>query len=125
MRYFTPVQDRYRILPQDAEVAGVPMKAGQRCQFLPASGNRDETAFKDPDEFLLTRGDGGKHLSFGYGIHFCVGAGLARLEAHTALRILLSLMTGLRLTEGHPIAWTPHTHLRSLAALWLDFDTAI
>ncbi|WP_067821769.1 cytochrome P450 family protein [Actinomadura kijaniata] len=83
---------------------------------LPAA-NRDPARFPDPDRLDVTR-DAGGHLAFGHGIHFCVGARLARLEAEIAFRHLLDRFPGLRLArpdEGLP--WRPSFRIRSLDAL--------
>ncbi|MGK5558089.1 cytochrome P450 family protein [Actinomadura kijaniata] len=83
---------------------------------LPAA-NRDPARFPDPDRLDVTR-DAGGHLAFGHGIHFCVGARLARLEAEIAFRRLLDRFPGLRLARpGEDLPWRPSFRIRSLDAL--------
>jgi cytochrome P450 len=88
LRYDTPVQLASRVVMADVELAGVPVGAGNRVVAYLGSGNRDAERFADPDRLDLTRGDSAP-LSFGGGIHYCLGAPLARLEAQIALPALL------------------------------------
>ena len=73
----------------DAELAGTPIAAGDTLALLLGSANRDERRFAEPDRFDLRR-EGGGHLAFGWGTHFCLGARLARNEAGAALGALLA-----------------------------------
>jgi cytochrome P450 len=81
--------------------------------------NRDPEQFDDPDRLDIRRGDN-RHVAFGVGIHFCVGAALARLEASVALPALAQL-PGLRLAADEPV-WQANTNLRTLDSLVLEFD---
>ena len=87
LRYEPPIQFLRRRTRREVEVAGVGIPAGAQVLALLASANRDEQQFPDPDSFSVTRNPT-KHLSFGFGSHFCLGAHLARMEA----RILLETM---------------------------------
>jgi cytochrome P450 len=122
LRYFTPVQGRYRAAMADTEIRGQAVRGGDRLQFLLSSANRDDAVFADPDVFDFRRPNARAHLSFGYGVHFCVGAELARLEAREALKLLLPAMPNLRLKPGFVPTWAKHFHLRSLTSLDLLFD---
>jgi cytochrome P450 len=82
----SPVQARY--VTADVEHYGVTVPAGSTILLLTASANRDEREFPDPDTFDVRRKPG-QHLTFGYGIHFCLGAALARLEGRVALQEVL------------------------------------
>ncbi|WP_320068792.1 cytochrome P450 [Micromonospora sp. RTGN7] len=84
LRYDSPSQMMARTLTADTDLHGTRLPAGARIALLPASANRDDRAFDDPDRFVLDR-DGGKHISFGYGPHFCLGAALAQVEITVAL----------------------------------------
>ena len=88
LRYTTPVTHILRVAKQDGELHGHKIKRGQRVVNWNISANRDETAFKQPDAFDLTRTPN-DHLAFGHGEHFCLGANLARLE----LRVILEEAT--------------------------------
>ena len=89
-----------------ALVAGVPIPANNLVSAIIGSANRDETHFTNPDAFDLDRRDE-RHLSFGFGRHFCLGSHLARLEARTALGALLDRLPRLRIDpDGTPPAIT-------------------
>jgi cytochrome P450 len=84
LRYEAPGPQIARYMPQDAEVYGQTVPAGSVMMFLVGGANRDERHFDDPDRFDIHRKID-KHLTFGYGIHYCLGAALARLEGRIAL----------------------------------------
>ena len=84
LRYEAPSPVQARYIQQDVEHHGQKIAAGNVMVLLTAAGNRDERHFPDPDRFDIER-DIDHHLSFGYGIHFCLGAALARLEGRIAL----------------------------------------
>ena len=89
LRFDSPVQGQTRSLLRDVEVLGRKLREGERVHLLYASANRDERVFPDPDRFDLER-EPNNHLAFGFGIHFCLGASLARLELRVALQELLA-----------------------------------
>ncbi|RAV13945.1 cytochrome P450 [Mycolicibacterium sp. GF69] len=89
LRYEPPFRGHYRHVVTDTELAGVKLQAGSRLLLLWGAANRDPSHFDDPDQFRLDRASGKGHISFGKGIHFCVGAALARLEATIVVGTLL------------------------------------
>ena len=88
LRYDSPVQAFFRRTAQDVELEGGKIPAGQNVLLLVGSANRDQRQFPEPDRFDIAR-DPQDHLAFGYGIHYCLGAPLARLEGRNALEALL------------------------------------
>jgi cytochrome P450 len=84
LRIQTPVHNFGRLAERDAEIDGVPVAAGSHLLVSFASANRDERAWDDPERFDIHR-DTRKHVGFGYGVHSCVGQGLARMEGHAIL----------------------------------------
>jgi cytochrome P450 len=84
LRFEPPAPHVGRYVPEDVELYGEVVPAGSAMLLLTGSGNRDERRFEDPDRFDIHR-DVGQHVTFGYGIHFCLGAALARLEGRIAL----------------------------------------
>jgi cytochrome P450 len=88
LRYEPPGPAIARFVPEDVEIQGQTVPAGSAVMMLVASANRDHRRFDDPETFDIHRNTGG-HLTFGYGIHFCLGAALARLEGRIALDELL------------------------------------
>ncbi len=99
LRFEGPVQALNRQCAADTEIAGTRVPAGSTVIAMLGSGNRDERRFPDPDRFDLTRDTRG-HLAFGFGVHFCLGASLARLEAKAALEALIPELPRLeRVTE--------------------------
>jgi cytochrome P450 len=93
VRYDPPAQFVFRRATQDVELAGTKIPAGANVMPLIGSANRDDAQFPDGDRFDVTRDTSG-HLGFGFGIHFCLGASLARLEARVALEELLARYAG-------------------------------
>jgi hypothetical protein len=88
IRWVTPVKEFMRTAAEDTTVRGVPIAAGESVLLSYVSGNRDEDIFDDPFRFDVGR-DPNKHLAFGYGVHFCLGAALARMEVNSFFTELL------------------------------------
>jgi len=124
LRYSAPFQLFARIATRDVEVGGQLIRAGQHVMVFNASGNRDDTAFPDPDRFDITRSPN-RHLSFGHGIHYCLGAGLGRLEARIAINTLLQRFPDIRLDEGKPIEPLSSTVLFGLRHLPIRFTPTV
>ncbi|MEV6448501.1 cytochrome P450 [Amycolatopsis sp. NPDC051716] len=101
LRYLTPFAAVARVTMREAEVGGVTVPADQMLLCWVAAANRDERVFRDPDTFDPLRAEN-PHLAFGRGIHFCIGAPLARLEGRVALDILLDRYPKLRSIPGEP-----------------------
>ena len=97
LRAAAPVVAMMRTSVADAEIGGVVVPAGARMLVLFASANRDERVFPDPDRFDPTRPNLEQQIAFGRGIHFCVGASLARMELRVALETLAARVPALRL----------------------------
>ncbi|GBE67514.1 cytochrome P450 [Mycobacterium sp. MFM001] len=100
IRWVTPVKAFMRTAAEDTTVHGVPIAAGESVLLSYVSANRDEDIFDDPFGFDVGR-DPNKHLSFGYGVHFCLGAALARMEVNSFFSELLPRLKSIELT-GDP-----------------------
>jgi cytochrome P450 len=101
LRYESPTQWVSRLVVRDTEIDGVPIAAGSFVVILLGSANHDESLWDDPNRFRLGRPDAArKHLGFGGGVHLCVGAPIARLEARIGLTVVLERLRGLRLAPG-------------------------
>ncbi len=118
LRFYSPVEvatERYAREPIEFAAVTIP-KDALVCPVL-ASANRDESHFPRPDELDLSR-ENNRHLAFGDGIHFCLGASLARLEGRIALERLLSRCPALKLAVApSEVRWRPGLHLRGLESL--------
>ncbi|WP_235347339.1 cytochrome P450 [Arthrobacter sp. SPG23] len=99
LRFRSPVQSMYRVAVAETTLGDVQIPAGAPVVAWIGSANRDELQFQRAAEFDIDRGQS-RHLAFGHGIHFCLGAPLARLEAKIALEALLSRLPGLTLAPG-------------------------
>jgi cytochrome P450 len=99
LRYYPPFPATIRRTTRDVEVRGVTIPANKRVVVLLGSANRDEDVFERADEFLPDR-EPNRHVGFGMGIHYCVGAPLARLEADIAIRALLPRITAVELVDA-------------------------
>jgi cytochrome P450 len=116
LRYDSSVQLTGRVALEDSEVGGVRIEAGQSVLCLLGSANRDESVYPDPDRLDITRPNI-RPLSFGGGIHFCLGAQLARIEAEVAIRALLSRFPTLVLEDVERPRWRQTFVLRGLERL--------
>jgi cytochrome P450 len=95
LRYRSPVQSMFRVTKQPITLSGQTIPADAWMIAWIGAANRDPAQFPDPDTFTITRAPN-RHLAFGYGIHFCLGAPLARLEARVALEALLARFMQIR-----------------------------
>ena len=118
LRFDPPLHLFTRYALEDAEFAGVRFKKGERLGLLLGAANRDPARFPDPDVFDSRRSPN-PHVSFGAGIHFCVGAPLARLELTVTLPILFARLPGLRLAE--PPRYRDAFHFHGLEALKVEW----
>jgi cytochrome P450 len=100
IRWVTPVKEFMRTPQQDTEVRGVPIAAGESVLLSYVSSNRDEDVFDEPFRFDVGR-DPNKHNAFGYGVHFCLGAALARMEVNSFFSELIPRLDEIELT-GEP-----------------------
>ncbi len=118
LRFYGPVEiatDRYAA--EDTELAGEPIPRGTTLLPILASANRDERRFDDPDRLDLSR-DPNPHVAFAHGVHYCVGAPLARLEGQVALSALTERLPDLRLAvEPETLRWRKSLFLRGLESL--------
>lgn len=118
LRYSSPVEyDNARFLKEDIELHGVLMPRGSTVLAALASANRDEAVFDAPDRLDITRSPN-KHVAFGLGIHYCLGAPLARLEGQTAIRALVLRYPGLKLAvPASDVRWRNAVAVRGLREL--------
>jgi cytochrome P450 len=123
-RLESPVQNMFRLSTRDSEIAGVPVRAGTKIAVMFGAANRDPRAFPDPDRIDPHRSNVREHMAFGHGNHYCIGAGLARLEACVALDTLLDRLENVRFAPGlNDFSHNPMFIARGLRSLHLDFDT--
>jgi cytochrome P450 len=115
LRFEGPIKIIIRWVVQDHERDGRPVKAGDRIFLVQQSANRDGGTFTDPDRFDITRPTQPLHVGFGRGIHACLGAQLARIEARVALPKVLDRLAGFRVTGE--VTWRPNIASRAVAGL--------
>ncbi|MBX5450932.1 cytochrome P450 [Thermogemmatispora sp.] len=123
LRYDSPVQLTSRRLKTDVDWTGRRFKAGEEVLTVLGAANRDPEQFPEPDRLDLRRADN-RHLAFGHGPHFCLGAPLARLEAEVAFTTLLRRLPELRL-ETQEVERLPSMVFRGFKALPLTFATVL
>ncbi len=119
LRLESPFRGHFRVATRDADIAGVRIPAGARVMLLWGAANRDERAFAQPAEIDLGRQNPKEHVAFGEGIHYCLGAPLARLQTRVALEALLARFARVRLAPGPPPSYLRSLVIRRLAALEL------
>jgi cytochrome P450 len=123
LRYESPTQWVTRIVLEDTEIAGTPIPRGAAVVLMLGSANQDDELWDDPHRFVLDRPNIAKyHLGFGGGIHLCVGAPLARLEARIGLTIALERLENVRLAPGNDLANIENFQKRVPVVLNLEFD---
>ena len=120
LRYDPPVKSTQRIAAADVERHGKQIKRGDRIRWIMASANRDPRIFEDPDRFDLSRSPN-PHISFGSGIHYCLGATLARVEGQEVFRALAERFPDLRL-DTDQLAYQPSIQFRSLKSLPVSWE---
>ena len=118
LRYDPPVRWTSRVAGEPIELRAQTLRRGDIVLASVGSANRDPEVFKDPDRLDIRRADS-KHLSFGTGIHFCLGAALARMEARIVIGKVLERFPNLRLAK-QKIRWRRGITFRGVQALCLD-----
>lgn len=113
LRYDPPIHLFSRTAPEDVTLAGVRIREGEMVQLMVGAAHHDPRKYTDPEVFDVRRN--APNLGFGSGIHYCLGAPLARLEATSLLTALMARMPGLRL--GSPPSWAPQVTFRRLTSL--------
>jgi pimeloyl-[acyl-carrier protein] synthase len=123
LRYEAPSQMASRVAPEEMEIGGQFVGRGEILNLLLGSGNHDPEAFSDPDGLEITRANN-RHLAFGTGMHYCLGAPLARLEGQVAIETLLRRFPKLRLSDDPTLApeWRETISFRGLRSLWLTLE---
>ncbi len=121
LRFDSPVQATSRNAAEDIEVGGATIKAGQQMILILGAANRDPAQFADPEKLDVTRKDV-RHMSFGHGMHFCLGSPLARLEAPIALNALIQRFPDLRLAKNDKPVWGDNFILHGLSRLPVELS---
>lgn len=119
LRYDNPVQITYRSAVADAELNGKLIRKGDLVNTIIGSANRDPDRFNNPDGFDIARNEG-RHLSFGLGIHYCIGAPLVKLEAEIAFETILRRFPKLAIAT-EKLEWQEHPIFRGLRSLPVQF----
>ncbi|HZQ79895.1 MAG TPA: cytochrome P450 [Acidimicrobiia bacterium] len=119
LRFDAPLFEWRRLTTVETTLGGVTIPAGQNVFAILGSANRDPDLFPDPDRFDIHRAGARNHFAFGKGIHYCVGAPLARLEARITLQGLCRRFPDLRLAEDRGLDYVPNTLAHGPEALWV------
>ena len=120
LRYDSPLQRQLRKAAGKIEIGGKQIREGDLVSVMLGAANRDPAEFAEPDRLDITRAEN-RHVSFGMGIHFCLGAPLARIEGPVALSALLSRFPAMRL-DSDSFEWQHDIAFRGLRALPVLFD---
>ena len=121
IRFVTPIHNMCRVAVSDAEVSGHPIAKGQQLVMMYSAANRDPAHFADPEDLDVTRNPN-RHLSFGFGTHFCLGAALARLEIRVFFEELVKRVKTFRLTPGTSPLEMPNAFVFGLKEAHLQFE---
>jgi cytochrome P450 family 144 len=117
LRLESPFRQMMRSVPHDTTLGGVDIASGSTVLLFFAAGNRDPAQFDHPDQIDLARDSPKRHLAFGHGIHFCVGAALARIEARAVLTAVLEQTREFSLDPDHGPRWVDSLLVRRHAQL--------
>jgi cytochrome P450 len=120
LRLATPILGIMRYATQEVQLGGVTIPAGALVYTSLTSGNRDEQRFDHAALFDPQREQNNRHITFGQGIHFCIGAPLARAEARVAIDVLHQRLPHLRLVPDQPLEYLDGLVLRGLKHLWIE-----
>ena len=120
VRLEAPFRGHYRAVLNKTQLGGITLPGTARVLLLWAAANRDPAVFAEPDKLDIGRGDVSEHLGFGHGIHFCIGARLARMEARVILEELLQLTSNIRLDSAFTPGHVSSIFVRRLGALYLQ-----
>jgi cytochrome P450 len=110
LRYESPFRSHMRFVPKDTKLGEVDIPAGATVLMAWGAANRDASVFEQPDQIVLKRTR--RHFGFGRGIHFCVGAPLARLESRVVLKTLLERTRHIELDPARPPKWVESVMVR-------------
>lgn len=119
IRWVTPLNNMFRTALVETTIGATPIAAGDRIMLLYPSANRDSAVFEDADRFDIGR-QPNRHLGFGHGVHFCIGANTARTELASALNYLSQRIT--RLTAEHPPVAEANVFARTVPRYEITFD---
>lgn len=122
LRVDSPQTSWRRVATQDTHLDGVDIPKGTRIFVSLGAANHDPALFPTPSEFIPDRNNANKHISFGHGIHFCLGARLARLEAQIAIETLAKRLPNLRLVKNQKLSFAPNITFRGPRALYVEWD---
>ena len=122
LRASSPTQGLFRTVTKDVNIEGMLIPKGSRVWVVFAAANRDDREFPSPDQFLPDRDNVNKHLAFGKGHHFCIGAPLSRLEGKVALEELGKRINLPSFNAKNTFEYEPSYVLRGLASLHLDIE---
>lgn len=120
IRFVTPIHNMCRVATEDVEIGGGTVRAGDQVVLMYSSANRDPAHFDRPEDLDLTRYPN-RHLAFGFGTHFCLGASLARMEIRLFLEELVRRVDGLRLEPG-TVEEMPNAFVYGLRAARMELD---
>jgi cytochrome P450 len=124
LRHDAAIPGMFRTATQEVTLTGVAIPAGARLFLAFASANRDERLFADPERFDVHRINADTHLSLGHGIHYCLGAALARLETRIGITVLLERLPDLRLVPAQRMTYLPSLINRALQHLYVTWEAS-
>ena len=115
IRFVSPFHNMFRTATRDVELRGKQIKEGQMIGMQYSAANKDPSHFENPHQFDIRRDFKTKHIAFGYGSHFCLGASLARLELRTVLETMTAKAKRIRIPEGKSVRWRSSSFARGPA----------
>jgi hypothetical protein len=122
LRFDSPQTSWRRIATRNTRLGDIEIPAGTRIFLSLGAANHEEVLFPEPSTFDIRRANAGKHISFGHGIHFCLGSRLARLEGQIAIEALTERIPSLRLVPAQALSWSPNMTFRGPRELYVEWD---